>query len=172
MAYLAKHEAVKEVVGVDGIQTALDEFIEENKDLGIKKTEAHNGHFDSFRGKNINLLKGDFFDLDPETTGGQFDVIFDRASMVAIEPRLRHKYVDIIGKMLRPGGKLLLVVIERSTGTDADKDGPPFSVSEEDVRSLYSQPWVKSITPLSNEGNKDGANALWASYYYLIQATE
>jgi thiopurine S-methyltransferase len=96
------------------------------------------------------LLKGDFFDLDHQTTSGTFDAVWDRGSMVAITPDLRDKYADVLGKLISPGGKILLVALERREGEEEARNaGPPFSLSEADVRNIYSRKdWVESITLL------------------------
>lgn len=150
MAYLANHNSVRDVVGVEGIRKALEEYAEEQPDLEIAPIEGSPDGFERFVGKKTTLLKGDFFGLDADATGGQFDSIWDRASMVAIDPALRGDYVDVMKKLLKPGGTILLMTIERRTGTeDGLKMGPPFSISEEAVRGLYeSQDWVKSVSLL------------------------
>ena len=89
--------------------------------------------------------------MDETVTGGRFDRIWDRASMVAIDPTLREEYVKVMGKNIQPGGQILLVTIEKRTGTndDALKKGPPYSISESEVRKLYEkQDWVESVTLL------------------------
>jgi Thiopurine S-methyltransferase (TPMT) len=53
------------------------------------------------------VAKGDFFGLDADATGGQVDSIWDRASMVAIDPVLRGAYVNVMKKLLKPGGTIL-----------------------------------------------------------------
>lgn len=171
MAYLAKSPAVDTVVGVDGIRKALETFREEHPDLEI--VDAESGvHHERMTGQSILLLKGDYFALDEAATGGRFDAIFDRASMVAIEPSLRAEYVNVIGKLLKPGGKILLVALEKRSGTDADKEGPPFSLLESDIRSLYeNQDWIESVTLLERKGEKDrNKDSTAVSIYYLIQA--
>ena len=68
--------------------------------------------------------------------------------MVAINPSLRNDYATYMGDILRPGGVMLLVTIDRRKVTnDASKsDGPPFSIDESDVRQLYeSQGWVDTV---------------------------
>jgi len=149
MGVLAEEESISEVVGIDGVTKALLEFSDENPDLQIKKAE-NVGPVETFVGKKITLLRGDFFDIDAVATGGKFDSIFDRASLVAISPDLREKYVDVIGKLIKPGGKILLVTFDRRVGTDEAKAaGPPYSVNEDTVRKLYEgQDWVERVTML------------------------
>ena len=70
-----------------------------------------------------------------------------------------------MGKLIAPGGKILLVTVEHDTGT-----GPPFAIFESDVRSLYQdQSWVESITQLNpDETQLDSNDRL--SRWYLIRA--
>jgi thiopurine S-methyltransferase len=78
----------------------------------------------------------------------RFDAVWDRASIIAIEPHLREKYVETMSRVIRPGGTLLVSTLDRRTGTDEGRNsGPPFSVPEAEVRRLYEgQDWVESVT--------------------------
>jgi thiopurine S-methyltransferase len=145
LAHLASQKHVQ-VVGVDGVRKALETFTKEHPSLEIEPVESCD-KFERFKGRDIELLKGDFFDVDETTTGGRFDAIWDRAAIIAIQPELREMYVETISKVLKPGGTLLLSALERRTGTEeAIKAGPPFSLSEKEVRRLYeSQDWVETV---------------------------
>jgi hypothetical protein len=204
LAYLASHPKVSQVVGIDILRTAAEEFAAEHPEILLE--EVHNlnecelekttpttadaaqstttctssvsssdpGSVDgitTFRGKNLTILIGNLFNFLPMAPDDRakyllsnvekpppsstqlllFDTIYDRASLVAIQPTLRQKYVTLMGELLRPGGTILLVTIDRRvTTTDAAQmDGPPFSVDEEEVRQLYeTQSWVESVTLL------------------------
>jgi thiopurine S-methyltransferase len=151
LSFFARQPSVIEVMGIDGIQQALDKFNQEHPELNLHPTKlAGDGRFDRLAGEKITLLKGDFFDLDAHATGGQFDAVWDRGSMVAITPDLRDQYADVLGKLISPGGKILLSALERREGDEeVRKAGPPFSLSESDVRNIYSgKDWVESITVL------------------------
>lgn len=156
MAFLAEHRGVSEVVGIDGIRKALDEFSTENPNLQIEEEQSTTHHqqqqraVEKLSGNGIALLRGDLFDLDDDMTDGKFDCIFDRASLVAIRPELRERYVETMGKLMKPGGTILLVTFDRRDGTDdAMKAGPPYSVDEREVRRLYEGlDWVASVTKL------------------------
>lgn len=145
LEYLASQKNVQ-VVGVDGIRKALEEFIKEHPSLEIEPLESSD-NYERFQGKDITLLKGDLFDLDETTAGGRFDAVWDRASIIAIQPEMREQYVETISKVLKPGGTLLLSVLERRTGSEEGVNaGPPFSVPEAEVRRLYEgQEWVESV---------------------------
>jgi len=172
MAFLAKKQGVAGVVGVDGVRKPLETFAEEHPDLDIQPLADQTGKYERLVGKKIALLKGDFFGLDEVDTDGRFEAIFDRASLVAIDPTMREAYVDVMGKLIQPGGKILLVVIERCTGTEEDKSGPPFTVPEAEVRRLYEgQDWVQSVTLIEDQGEKKRNRAPdIVSLYYLIEA--
>lgn len=163
VAFFAENEDVTEVVGVDGIRKALEEFVKEHPDLKIEEEEATE-LYETFKGKKITLLKGDFFDLTDESTGGKFDAVYDRASLVAISPEMRDRYVEVMQRVISPGGKILLVTVEHDMGS-----GPPFSISESDIRNLYeSKDWVDSVTQLNpDETELDQSGRL--NRWYLIQ---
>ncbi|KAL7547401.1 hypothetical protein ACHAWF_014564 [Thalassiosira exigua] len=120
-----------------------------------------------FHGKSLTILIRDLFDFLAMDDSGRakcitdgshsvsenylFDAIYDRASIVTIKPCLRKDYVRLIGEMLRPGGAILLVTLDRrKTSTDeARKGGPPFSIDEAEIRTLFgSQTWVESVGKL------------------------
>jgi thiopurine S-methyltransferase len=146
LAYLTT--LADEVVGVEGIRMALEQFAKEQPQLNIstESTTTTTDGFERFQGDKITLLKGDFFELDATKTDGKFDLIFDRASMVAIEPKLRQAYVDVLGSLLAEGGTILLVVLERKGTEEGMKMGPPFSVSEAAVREQYEdKDWVETV---------------------------
>lgn len=167
MVYLATSLSAT-VVGVEGVQKAIDEFILENPSLQIKPTLVEKNEeqkFSKFMGTNIELLSGDFFKVLPEditsitstTTPGEpqlFDLVWDRGSMVAIEPKFRDTYVEVLSRLVRPGGIILLSAFDRRSGTEeAKKSGPPFSLNEKQIRELYEKElWVESVTFL---GEKD-----------------
>ena len=126
-----------------------------------------------FVGENLTFLIGNLFDfmtlsnkemsrcLNRSTKIEQssqnnsfFDAIYDRASMIAIEPSLRQDYVNLLGSMLQPGGSILLITIEkREVIRDETKiSGPPFSIDESLVRLFYEGlDWVKSVTLLETQ---------------------
>lgn len=150
MAFLAEHPSVTEVLGIDGVSKALDEFTAEHPDLKITPSPSPSPAVDRRSGTSVTLLRGDLFDLTPTSTAGRFHSVLDRASLVAIHPSLRSSYVATTGRLLEPGGRILLVTLDRRRGTDAAREaGPPFSVDEGEVRRLYGgEEWVESVTLL------------------------
>jgi len=151
MAFVATQKSVSEVVGVDGIHKALDEFTKEHPILEIQpSSDPSEDGYERLIGRKIQLIKGDFFNLNEGITGGRFDAVFDRGSLVAIQPSLRESYVQVMKGMMKPGGKILVAALDRTSGTEeALKGGPPFSVPEEEIRRLYEgEDWVESVSLL------------------------
>ena len=119
-----------QVMGVEVSPLAVDAFFEEN---GIAAVEEQDGPFRRKRGDGVELWCGDFFDLTPEHTqdlGG----VYDRASLIALPPSMRERYARHLAELLPTGTRVLLITFEYP---QAEMDGPPFSVSEEEVNDLY-----------------------------------
>lgn len=197
LVYLASHQKVSHVVGIDIVRNAAEDLAAEHPGLLVEEVQPSDecaavsegdaeqavacvgGADDSssdpskpavslFRGEKFTFLVRDLFDLrdkqllamalarsepssEAEPSEHHFDSIYDRASMVAIHPSLRKDYVALMGELLRPGGAILLVSLDRRkcAHDEAKNDGPPFSIDEGEIRELYeSQPWVESVTLL------------------------
>ena len=182
LAYLSSHPKVSHVVGIDIVRTAAEEFAAEHPELLLEEEKVESNDecanvegnvvekecssqstISKFNGKSLTFLIGDLFALPTEE---RFDVIYDRASMVAIHPSLREDYVTLMGKLLQPGGSILLVSLDRreTTTDEAKKDGPPFSINEHEIRQLYeSMSWVESVTKLEevNDLTSDADRERW-----------
>eukprot|EP00968_Pinguiococcus_pyrenoidosus_P003822 scaffold256_cov261-Pinguiococcus_pyrenoidosus.AAC.29 len=200
LPFIASQEWVETAVGTEGVDQAVEEFAEEQPDLQLSWSDdsdtAPFRKMSSADGR-LQLLVGDHFMLNKDNGGtpsawkaqgkfgsadscvapilGEFDAVYDRASLVAITPELRElltplpsrllqQYVDIMYDVLKPKGQILLVTLERRKGSpevghprlasgarwdlelmeamgcdQAVAAGPPFSVTEEIVRSLYEK---------------------------------
>jgi thiopurine S-methyltransferase len=82
----------------------------------------------------VEILLGDFFDLKKYELGEITD-IFDRASLIALPQEMRGRYVEKLIELQQSGTRSLLITL---TYDQDEMDGPPFSVSEEEVHKLYS----------------------------------
>lgn len=154
MSYLAKHESVSEVVGVDGIQKALDDFRQEHPELNIRDgddtscpPQPEGGQtFRTLRGNGITLLKGNYLELEPDDVGGRFDLVWDRGSIVAVAPEKRAEHVAATMRLLRPEGVVLLSTVDRREGTDEGRaKGPPFSVPHSELKDTLFRPYASKI---------------------------
>lgn len=114
-----------EVVGIEFVAKACDEFFEER---GERPEELTLGGWPARRAAGVTLVQADFFRVTPEALG-RFDGVYDRAALVAIEPERRPDYATQLARLAAPGGKLLLLTFVHDIG-----HGPPHSVPEGDVR--------------------------------------
>lgn len=157
MTYLARKRVISEVVGIDGVPKAIEEFIHEqsNEGFDFKVAETVNG-YTKHKGESITLITGDFFDVTLDVINGDsnntllFDGVWDRGSLVAIDPILREQYVDKIGELIsKPNGKYLLATFLRPNSDTTT--GPPFSIDETEIRRLFgTKSWVDTITLLDS----------------------
>ncbi len=119
------------LLGVEFVTQAVTEFFAEQQLTPRQRTQ---GQFAAWSAENITLLCGDFFALTPDDLE-QVAAVYDRASLVALPPALRQRYVQHLRAVLPTGVPILLVTLEYPLG---QMDGPPFSVSEAEVRELYA----------------------------------
>lgn len=117
-----------EVVGAELSEIACAAFFAER---GITPQREQDGPFVRWTAGAITLLQGDVFDVS-----GSFDAVWDRAALVALPPALRPRYAAHLRALLRPGGTMLIVTFAYD---QARRDGPPFSVGDAEVLSLYSE---------------------------------
>lgn len=81
--------------------------------------------------RGVTLAQQDFLNFSAPAT---FDLVYDRAAMIAMHPRQRRRYASVIKKSLKPGGYLYLISF---TCTGKLPLGPPFPISGADLKTLY-----------------------------------
>ena len=118
-----------EVVGIELSPLAAEAFFFENK-LVAKHSQIDG--MDVWQSEKISIFTGDFFDLTPAILG-KIDAVYDRASLIALPPSMRQDYADKLVGLVESSPKLL-VTLEYD---QSKMDGPPFSVSEDEINSLY-----------------------------------
>ena len=123
------------VFGVECSERAVRDFFEENAvNYRHAAKDQHALYISSDQRSEIEIFQGDFFALQPEDLEGVTDV-FDRASLVAMPDDMRVLYAHKMAELQSPGVRNLLVTLSYD---QEQMDGPPFSVSEENVFDLYS----------------------------------
>lgn len=85
----------------------------------------------------IELVQGDVFALGADLIAG-CTAVFDRAAIIALPPEMRERYVREVYGKLPAGRRGLLITLEYP---QQEKAGPPFSVAEDEVRSLLEGGW-------------------------------
>lgn len=90
-----------------------------------------NGQHELFQFDELSIYVGDYFTAPIKPV----DIVYDRASLVALPQEMRAEYVERIKSLLKPGGRILLVSLDYQ---QSEMAGPPFSVAEQEIRTLYA----------------------------------
>ncbi|MFZ5722480.1 MAG: thiopurine S-methyltransferase [Pseudomonadota bacterium] len=118
------------VTGVELSPLAVETFFREQQlQPTVRKVDGFTVH----ECGNLRLLCGDFFRLTPELLG-PVAAVFDRAALVALPPAMRADYAARLLRLLPAGARILLVSFDYP---QAEMDGPPFSVPQAEIRSLF-----------------------------------
>jgi len=122
------------VLGVEISRLAVEQFFAEHG-LQPRIRESRSGTH--YVAGDIELICGDAFALDAQALADCAGV-FDRAALIALPPELRKPYATELYARLRSGCRGLLITLEYP---QHEKAGPPFSVREDEVRTLYEPDW-------------------------------
>ncbi len=120
------------VLGVELSTIGVQSFFQEN---GLTPDRTSGDKFEIYDTGDIRILCGDFFDLG-EADLAEVRKVYDRASLVALPPALRERYVHHLISILQPGTQILLLTFDYP---QAEMAGPPFAVSLEEVETLYNK---------------------------------
>jgi thiopurine S-methyltransferase len=124
------------VFGVECSQRAIRDFFEENAlNYRYAEKDRHALYISGDQTAEIELFQGDFFALQAQDMKGITDV-FDRASLIALPEDMRVRYAAKMAELQSPGTRNLLVSLSYD---QSEMDGPPFSVTEENVFDLYTE---------------------------------
>ncbi|MFT6629709.1 MAG: thiopurine S-methyltransferase [Flavobacteriales bacterium] len=152
-------DAGHHVVGVEWSQTAVEAFFAENE-LAVRRTVV--GNHARYESDGIEIWCGDFMTLTPELVG-EVNAVFDRASLVALPPRMRAAYADALSRLAGPGAPCLTVLLEYPDGSH---DGPPFSVPESVVVALYDGRF--DVKPLDRQADSMGEDKPVTTTLYVL----
>jgi thiopurine S-methyltransferase len=122
------------VLGVELSKLAVEQFFAEH-DLRPDIETTRYGRL--YRAGDIDIVNGDAFGLD-EAALRDCAAVFDRAALIALPPESRVRYANELYAKLPVGCRGLLVTLEYP---QEEREGPPFSVPEGEVRALYGRDW-------------------------------
>lgn len=83
------------------------------------------------RGLSMDVLQADLFELGG-THSGRFEAVLENTCFCAIDPARRGEYVRVVEQILRADGTFFGLFYAHGR-----PGGPPFTTSEEEVRTLY-----------------------------------
>ncbi|MDO5611463.1 MAG: thiopurine S-methyltransferase [Pseudomonadota bacterium] len=122
------------VLGIEISAHGIAAFFDEQ---GWQAEVSATAHGALHRAGQIAILEADAFALDAETLA-DYPLVYDRAALIALPAELRRRYVDTLYARLPLGTRALLITLEYP---QAEKAGPPFAVSEDEVVALFSPQW-------------------------------
>jgi thiopurine S-methyltransferase len=120
-----------EVVGVEFVEKAIEEFFAEQ---GLDGRRRAVGRHEAVTAEGVTLIRADFFDVRPEDVG-RFDAVYDRAALIALDPKTRARYVEACRALLSEGGITFLI---SAAYDQSRRSGPPWSVDRREVEALFA----------------------------------
>jgi thiopurine S-methyltransferase len=112
----------------------------------------------------LRIVEGDYFQFS-ET---DFDACYDRAAMVAMPESRRADYVTHTLNRLTATACILLI----SLHYDGDKQGPPFSIEEQNIPSLWGveiQKIASENLALTNPQYKEQGHSIFEESVWRLQ---
>lgn len=82
----------------------------------------------------MEILQQDLFTL-PHELDGYFDYVLEYTCYCAIDPKRRAEFVDLVTRLLRPGG----IYISLAFPLTKQKGGPPFAVTVSELLHLFRE---------------------------------
>lgn len=119
------------VAGAELSAVAIEQLFAQ---LGVTPTITRVGTLAHYRAPQLDLFVGDIFRVTPELLG-PVDAIYDRAALVALPQDMRARYAAHLATLTAHAPQLLI-------SFEYDQrvmEGPPFSVSEEEIRQHYGR---------------------------------
>lgn len=120
------------VVGVELSAIAIESYFSEH---GLDYQQFKSGPFIVRISGNIRVLEGSFFDLQCEDLG-DCNLVYDRASLIALDDPNRANYAEWMQSIMGDKADIFLITLDYD---QAEMNGPPFSVSTDEVAHHYGQ---------------------------------
>lgn len=116
------------VFGVELSQIAVEEFFSETHiEFNKEKYKSYLKY--TSLDEELTIYCGDFFQIEKSDVG-DLDAIYDRASLIALNPELRKKYYEVAKNLLAANKQILLITLEYDQSLIS---GPPFCVEFKEV---------------------------------------
>lgn len=113
------------VIGVELVEKAVQQFFAEQQIPYVQR----GNRYESAR---LTLICGDFFALTTADVAA-IDLIYDRASLVALPFPMRQRYIQQVQELLPVGGQQFVNTLEYAPLLPE----PPFSITPEEVATYY-----------------------------------
>lgn len=143
------------VLGIELAEEAIEQFLAEGKG---DVSRYRQGHFRVYRQANVELWCGDFFHLHIDQAL-EFQAFYDRAALIALPPATRQRYAFHLSQLLPPNAQGLLITLTHPGGPEI---GPPFSVSEKEVRQLLAPNFDLSLLETATPDERGFREQVWS----------
>jgi len=156
-----------EVIGIELVERAVDEL---HAARGVAPEVTRDGAVTVYRSPGMTVLCGDLFTIAPGCVAPA-DRVWDRGALVALPPDRRGAYVACLRAMVAGDWQVLLNAV---TYDPAVMDGPPFSLTERDVRALYADCHVEVLCArdvIDEVSWRERGHTYWIHTTYLISGT-
>jgi thiopurine S-methyltransferase len=153
-----------QVMGVELYQEAVKAFFVENALAAPEITQQD--AFTVYQSNGIEIRCGDFFQLDESV---KFELMYDRAALVALPQSMRQAYAHKTLSLLAKGGKCLLISFEYDP---AELQGPPFSVDEAEIQQLYGNDCRVTLLERENLKREEARFAALSSFHQTVYLLE
>lgn len=133
------HEQGYRVIGNELSTLAVQDFYTEQQlnasktIISTKNNDPQQTEMTLWQSPEVDIICGDFFALTKDQVT-DIEAVYDRAALVALPPEMREKYVQKMLSLLPDKVSMLLLTLDYD---ESEKQGPPFSVTEEEVQRLY-----------------------------------
>jgi thiopurine S-methyltransferase len=164
MVWLAEQDY--RVRGIELSPLAVESFFQEQ---GLQPEREQVGDFERWSAGPYEIFCGDIFNLD-QLDNSQVAAVYDRASLVALNPVQRMHYVQLMKRTLPENCPILLVAMDYA---QHEMSGPPYSVNETEVyalfRSNYTVTQLDSLDLLneSDRYREQGLSRIFEQIYQL-----
>lgn len=125
------------VAGVELSRLAVDQLFAA---LGITPDVSAAGELLLYRAGNLDIFVGDIFSLSADMLG-PVDAVYDRAALVALPEAIRARYAALVTQLAARAPQLLICY----QYDQAIMAGPPFSVSDDEVRERYGEAYALTL---------------------------
>ncbi len=142
MAWL--REQGREVLGVELSPLAIEAFY---KEAGWNAARRGREEFLEYQGGGVTILLGNYFHLTPAIVG-PLSAVYDRAALIALPSDTRKAYAEHMAELVPSGTPLLLIA---PFSLKDPHSGPPFAVSGDEVRALFSGHFTVEVLECERE---------------------
>ncbi|MCU7939526.1 MAG: thiopurine S-methyltransferase [gamma proteobacterium symbiont of Bathyaustriella thionipta] len=135
------HQQGQKVLGNELSSLAVQDFYTEQRlnasktIISSKNNSSNETELIRWSSPQVDILCGDFFALEKDYLS-DITIVYDRAALVALPSDMRQFYVKKLLQILPEKIKILLLTLDYD---ENEKQGPPFSVTEEEVYQLYGK---------------------------------